>query len=182
LVATGMWRVELTLYTEVLPRLPVECRALSFSVHRTAADFILPDLFADGEMYKRLIFGLNAVMMVAYLAVTAWWMRRGAHKADEYLAFGFFMVLLFTPLLEINHLLWVTSAIILQLRGWLDGRIGPRGFAALAVGWGLFMALETLLAIPGQWKLPLQGYWLQTAALVYMTTVSGVVAFRGRGG
>ncbi len=179
LLISGLWRWEIYIYTDVLPGLPVHWRHISFSVHRFVAEFLLPARFLEFEAYQRVIFWLNAAIMSIYAPLTALWFFMKNRNPLLYLAFGYFMVLLFTPLLELNHVVWVAPAIFIQMREVILGRVHETSIVPLMLGWAMLLAIKTLYDMPvllGVANFPL--YTIQTAILIYVIIVSGIVAYQ----
>ncbi|MDK2972210.1 MAG: hypothetical protein PWP23_1965 [Candidatus Sumerlaeota bacterium] len=177
LLVTGYWRTELFLYTDVVPRIPFTYMDLSCSLHRFAASVLDPAILENEEAYKGLVFKLNVVMMLVYLGIVALWMRLKHRDPLVFLAWGCFMVLPFTPLLEINHFVWVTGAVFLQLHAWRTGRMSDIGFVMCVACWVGIMNLAWVLSLPRALGLNIPTFYPQTFILVVVLALSGAVAF-----
>ncbi|MEQ8819914.1 MAG: glycosyltransferase 87 family protein [Sumerlaeia bacterium] len=180
LLVSGFWRWEIFLYQETLPRIPFYWQDISLSIHKFAALHLLPHALEDEHLYRHLVLGINIAIALPYMALIAWWsLRKKAGNHALMLAFGMPMVLIFTPLLEINHFVWAAPAMFLQLREWIFGRLSMRLFAALGLAWGGVMAMETLAQLPLYFSLPFHNITFQVIWLVLLALISGVAAFRG---
>lgn len=177
LLVTGLWRVEMFLYTDVIPRIPFTYQDLSCSIHRFVASVLEPAILQDEPAYKQLVFWLNAAMMLAYLGMVGAWMRLRDRDPLLLLAWGCFMVLLFTPLLEVNHFVWSAGAMFLQLHAWREGRLRDVPFVLCVFGWTLVMNLKWLLTLARHIDRDMPMFYVQTVALLFVLAVSGIAAF-----
>ncbi len=144
LLVTGAWRTEMVLYREVLPAIPHYWQHISISIHRVLAEQAFPAVLESKEAFERFVFVLNAGMMAVYLGVVGAWYFTGPERRDglNLLAFGTFMVLPFTPLLEINHFLWVFGAYFLHVVSYVRGGLGVAPLAAVSVAFAGIMMLR----------------------------------------
>jgi len=176
LLATGWWRHELFLVTEVLPALPFQWRSLSISVHKWLVSAFAPAAMEDAAAYGRWVSGTNAVLGSAFAALCAWRWKGGGADEELFLAFGYVMLLLISPLAEVIHLVWAIPAMILHLRA------GARGAMP---GWLLGFCMAAWFG--AHWLDPLrwtrlarlfgEDWWAQTAMLAVLVAVAGAAAF-----
>ncbi len=185
LLVTGAWRTEMVLYREVLPAIPYHWQIISMSVHHTLADLAFPGLLESETGFRRYVFVLNAAMMAIYLAlVGAWCMTRPEGRDGvNMLAFGTFMVPVFTPLLEINHFLWIFGAYFLHLLSYARGGLGIAPLAAVSVAFSGVVMMQTVTWWANRWwgfTEVLPGHFFHTLVLLLLVAASGWCAFSRR--
>lgn len=177
LAVTGLWKTELYLYTDVVPMLGYYWQGISMSVHRFIASAFFPDLQTDPEGYAHMVKIVNFSLLAIYLALAAWWWRLPNRCAESFVAFGFYMMLLFAPLMEVNHFVWIIGGIFLQLYAWRERLMPDWAVALCAVGWACVMAIRLLNELPFLFGLNITPFWIPCLATVLATAVSGVAAF-----
>lgn len=178
LLVTGYWRTEMALYTDVAPKLGFHYMDLSLSIHRFYTYFCMTDAWQDAHLYSRVTLVINVLLMGLYVPCVFWWSKLNNRDPDLFLAFGMFMVLPFTPLLEINHFVWSVGAVFLQLRAWIDGRLRDELFAALLVfAWAPMLTLFKIGTLHHFLPLGWPGFVYQTFALFSILGVSAFAAY-----
>lgn len=177
LLVTGLWKTELFLYTDVIPNLGHRWMGISMSLHRVLATVFWPALLDDPDGFRHFSTILNVVLLVVYLGVVFGWRRLKNRDGELFVAFGLYAILLFAPLLEENHFVWVIGAIFLQLRAWVDGRLGDGGMALCALSWGALISMRFFGELPTILKIEVHHFYFQNAVLVFTVLAAGIVAF-----
>lgn len=135
LFATGWWRWEWFLYTRTLPNVGFRYVVESNSLVRIVRDYLAPNLLATKPMYDRWATAISLSLSAAF-AVVLWLGRNRARESwRDGIAFASLTVVLVTPLLEYQHLIWSFPAYLFLLADWAERRSGGRTFALGAVLW-----------------------------------------------
>lgn len=175
LLATGQWRTELFLYTDVLPRLGYHYLGISASLHRVLASLFYPRVMQAKELYGLWSFGVSfALLFIFALVCLAWALRRRRNYRDLF-AFGMFMGILLSPLLEYHHFVWVAPVLYMQVRDWTTGRLPLRIALLCLVGW---IALNFARIVNDFWAmLPVPTLYWTSGICIYLAVLAGWVAF-----
>lgn len=178
LLVTGLWKVEAFLYTDVLHRIPFFWKHISHSPHYLVCRWIFPSALNDEALFRQIVLAVNVFLLAGYLVVClVYFLRKRPAPLDGILSYGFFMLLLLTPLLEINHYVWIAPGMFLQLRAWTQGRLSHAWLPFLAVGWIGILFMKDYLMVLGWFRPDVFHHWVQTAFALYATTVAGLAAF-----
>jgi hypothetical protein len=144
LALTGWASTETELYRRVLPAIPWHWRHISIGLHTALVEqFIGWDSITEGQ-YRRLVFGMNAAMMCALVAICALNWRRLAPSPARVLILSYPAFLGFSPLLELIHLSWMLPALFIGLREWAESRVRPAPFFAWLFVWLVVLHLDIL--------------------------------------
>jgi Glycosyltransferase family 87 len=150
LLVTGYWQWEIVLYRDIVPWIAWKWQGISCSIHYFIATHFFSHVLETSKTYEKLILSINLILMVIYGVYLACWWRWSQRNEKALLIFGYGMVLIFTPLLEINHFLWTFPAFFLMIHLWSKGELknGWTGFCFL--GWfviGNMMTMNYLITL-----------------------------------
>lgn len=186
LLVTGAWKTELVLYLTVLPNMGFEFREFSYSLHHLLALWFFPAALEGARQFARFSTLVNIPFVLAYLAVCYAGWRRPWRKTEEsdagllLLCFAILTLPLFTPLLEYNHLSWVSVALYMQLYLWRERRMNSAGFMACLFGWALIASVDRLQFYSPGLGLNFQAYWFLPPILIVLSALCAWMAFENR--
>ncbi len=162
LLLSGWWKVEADLYRDVLPGVGHYWIHISHSPHRMTAELLNPSVLETPSGYSHWALGWNVFYGFVYLGMAALWHWRGGRNQKAFFVFSYVMLLMFSPLLEINHFSWVLPAFFLTVLLWIRGEIRDGWFSAVMVAWSLIPVVKYYELL----KPPIPHYWI-TAFLIY---------------
>lgn len=180
LLLTGYWRMELKLYTDVLPNAGYRFIEISNSIHVVVARLVNPTILEDPVLFRRWSTAVTLALGFAFLGVLGvWWKQRRNNAADLY-AFALAVCVSLTPLLEIHHIVWAAPVLFYQLREWVMGRLAPLTSWLALASWLLIEAIRIwnyYVAIPGL-RFPV--FRLTPLFVLLLLAVTARMAFSGR--
>lgn len=158
LLATGWWRWECFLLSQTLPHVGYHYRGLSNSLAAQAGRYFAPTLWESEGAFRIASIAIAASMGSACLAVLLIRKQRvpraqegGAsparffqgilkritcpHLWREGLGLASLTIVLISPLLEYQHLIWAMPAYLFLLMDYAEGRVSNRFFSVCAVLW-----------------------------------------------
>ncbi len=178
LAATGWWRWELFLVTEVLPNLPFQWLNLSMSVHHFTASLLRPEVLETRDLYKSHVSMVSAVLLSLFIALCAWWWKTRRKDEEILLGFGFLFLLLSSPLVEAMHFIWVMPAALLQARAIVHGQLDWKVSCICMAGWLGTYWMDVLPWLPGVRDLVPHKWWAQTFVLLFLFACTAITVFR----
>lgn len=120
-------------------------RGVDYGKHWKAAHVLLKGGSPyEGDLYMSFNYPLFTGWLFSWLAGWRW---RSARNENALMAFGILALLAFTPLLEINHFVWVLPSFFLLLNCWVKGEIRTGWMAVVVVGGAGTMAMEVFLGL-----------------------------------
>lgn len=145
ILVTGVWKVEMDLYTHVLPDLPHYWQGLSASTHRAAALLFFDHILEDPAKYNRWIMFVNVFFVAAYGAVSlAWWRASSPRNPALFLCFSALLMLNLSPLLEVTHICWILPTAVWMLWEYASDRVGGPWVLAALVAWSLVLSIDVV--------------------------------------
>ena len=138
LLATGWWRREWFLATQVLPNIGFHYRGISNAPASIITEYWMPSVWASKATYDTATRIGSAVAFVAFAAVLTLGWRGVAASWRRGLAFSSLSLVLIPPLFEYIHLIWALPAYVLLAVDWAEGRASHR-MAALGGGFWLIV-------------------------------------------
>lgn len=176
LLATNLWRTELFLYTDVLPRIGYHYLGISSSIHHVLANLVNPAAIASAEAYARWTVAINLVLLAVFVGACAVWSRNRARDFVHLMSFSMFMAVLMSPLLEYHHFVWAAPVLFFQVRDWVNGRISTAFALLCVVGW---IALNSARIINDFVAMfPVSPLHWGSAIAIYLAVLCAWLAFR----
>lgn len=130
LLVTGLWREDFYLLTHVLPNIGFHYRGLSNSLVAIAGQHFFPSVMESKAMFDWTTKGIAAAIGGAYIAVV--WMSARCRTLSwrAGLALASLTIVLMSPLLEYNHIIWAIPAYLFLLVDAAEGSVSRRFFVA----------------------------------------------------
>lgn len=158
LLATGWWRWEWFLFSQTLPQAGYHYRGLSNSLVALAGRYWAPAVWDSPEAFRVATMAIAGSIGCACLAVLAFRKARLQHAQSpgtmsvrffhailENAAYPFLWrdalglasltIVLISPLLEYQHLIWAMPAYLFLLMDYAESRMSLRFFSACAALW-----------------------------------------------
>ncbi len=123
LLATGQWRWEWILFSDVLLNASYEWQGVSASLVCFMADYIVTPAKTNPALFHTLSVITNSILLSATILVLIIAQPR-KKNFENALSFSFLLLPLLSPLLEYHHHTWVVVAYFIFVRQWLAGKSG----------------------------------------------------------
>lgn len=144
LMVSGWATVEVKLYREVLPGIPWFWRHISLSFHNALVYHLIGWGNLTEDAYRKLVLGLNAVMMTGLCALVYTRWSRVKNSPALVMTLSYQWLIAFLPLLEMIHVAWTLPALFVGLREWAEGRTKTSLVLLWAASWGLLVNIDTV--------------------------------------
>lgn len=166
LLATGWWRWDWFLFAQTLPNVGFHYRGLSNSLVAIAGRYLFPALFASKKAFDLTAMGiaLSVVAGQVAVAILGWPLVRRSWRTG--LSFASLSIVLMSPLLEYQHLIWAIPAYLFLIMDAVEERISPRFFATATSLWLAIFACRYLTDL---------GVWLVVSPLHASTLLLAVL-------
>jgi len=135
LLTTGWWRWDWFLFTRVLPNVGFRYCGLSNSLAAIAGHYLFHPLLSSKNAFDAAAVAIACAVLAAQALVMAlaWPLARRSWRPS--LALTSLSLVLLSPLLEYQHLIWAIPAYLFLILDALEGRVSPRFFMAASALW-----------------------------------------------
>lgn len=177
LLVTGLWRTELYLYQEVLPRIGFRYIGISASTNRVIAMLFVPSALETEAAYRLLTNIVVAALAGIFLLINGAYFLQRRTGALHILSLGLVAQVLMTPLFEFHHMVWIAPVMYFHLWLWMEGRMGHVPFL-VSVGVWVGITVIRILNDFAYSGLPFSAYLFSSPLMFVLAGLCVVEAFR----
>ncbi len=171
LLASGFWRHEMVLYTDTLHNIGYYWRGISHSLTAIIVEHAAPYLSRDKHGYDLLGKSIALFFAGSHLTVLTFYRLKACRAWREIFAHASLSIVLISPLLEDNHLIFGMPTFWFLLTGFSNSSVSLRRFLVSMFLWICVFSARTLHFVLARSDLPLQFATILFLVLWLISTV-----------